>query len=272
MRTGRQIREELRERHPRLADALLATAGLAGLLAVLATIAVGVGLLLGAPGPADEAPTVDFGDEPAAVVANATKRLGYRDFTVEQWVRTVDYRDGGVSGSMVVRLAVESTRGQVRGRVQPANSFAVAGDRWVDSVFVADGAGWGRPRGATYWTRSPRAVDLTREALAFSNVSRDRLAAGNATVVENGSTYVVRVEPPDSSPAGVDRIRYVIARGDDPHLQMVRFVSERRFETTTRIVRVLDYREATAPRPADVPWTTVAEVRNRVVRGIGRLI
>lgn len=264
----------LRERYPRLEAAVVALAGFAGAVVLLAVLAVVVGFGLGSPGPAGPAPSVDFTDEPATVLAAATERLEHRDYTVEEWVRTVDHRDGSVSGALFYRVHVEATRGQVRGRVQPAGPYGdgAVGDRPVREIFAAGDAGWVRLRGVEYWQPSAVAANVSRDVSEGLNVSRERLAGETVTVVlDNETRFVATVERDAAADDGVDRVRYVIEKGPDPRLREVWYVSERRFETRTRVLRVLNYGEATAPRPADVPWTSVAELTTRVSRGLDRL-
>jgi hypothetical protein len=268
---------EIAERYPRVTNTAWLVAGLVGALWVLALGAVLLGLLVGAPGPTEPAPTVDFDDEPGAVLGAASERLDHRDFTVEEWVRTLDFRDGSVSGGRFFQLHVEHSRGQVRGTIRPASPYSTqgfVGEQPAEELFVADGAAWVRLRGQPYWQRSAPAANVTASLLAPLNVSRDQLADAEVTVVtDNETTWAAEVAASDApNVEDVGTVRYVVARGEDPHLQRIRIDRPGRLEARSRVIRVVRYEEARAIRPAGVPWTTVGELRERAVRGLGRLV
>lgn len=273
----RALRADLSRRYPRLATAGWLLTGLVGALWLLALVAVLVGLALGMPGPDDPAPSVDFDDEPAAVVATAARRLDHRDYTVEEWVRRIDRQTGGVSGGMFYRFHVENSRGQLRGTIQPAGpygSYGFVGEEPATEVFVADGAAWVRLQYREYWQRSAPAGNLTTEVLAPLNVTRERLDDATVSVVANNETVWVADVPAADAPGvdGAGTVRYVVARGEDPHLRQVRIERPGRLERETRVIRVTRYGETRAIRPEGVPWTTVGELHERAVRGLGRIL
>lgn len=275
-----RLRERVRDfpgRYPRLAAAKRTAVPVLGILALLVALAALVGFALGAPGPTDGPPAVDFDDDPAVVVAAASERLAHRNYTVESWVRSVDYRTGGVSGGQFYRLHVEAPRGQVRGRLRPAASYAdyeFLGDTHAREVFATDGAAWVKLAGQDYWQRSRPAGAFADDALAIANTSRRRLAAANLTVRRDNETVFV-AETTDPPAVGFDRagtVRYVVAKGPEPHLQQIRFDADEPTGRTTRLRRIVHYGETVAIRPAELPSTTVSEVGARVIRGWDRLL
>ncbi len=275
---GRRLpRSDSESRNSALGDVAWLVAGLAGALWLLALVGVVIGLLLGGPGPTGDPPTIDTADDPTAVLVAAADRLDHRGFTVEEWVRTVDYRDGSVSGGRFFRFDVERPRGQLRGEIRPAGPYSdhgFVGDEPVAELFVADGAAWVRLRESSYWQRSAPAANLTTQLLAPLNLSRERLADADLSVVaSNESTWIGEL-PIAQAPGvdgGVGTVRYVVALGEDPHLQEVRIHRPGRQESSTRLLRIVRYGQARAIRPADVPWTTVSELQRRAARGLDRL-
>lgn len=266
-----------REDYPRLATGLRALPAVVGLCWLLVAAAAIVGFGLGAPGPEGSAPAVDFDDTPAAIVADASQRLEYRNHTVESWVRTVDFRTGGVRGGQFYRLHVEPGRGQLRGDVRPASSYSdygFVGAGPVGAVFATEGAAWARIDGQSYWQRSDAAGALADDAREIANVSRERLVAANLTAVRDNATAFV-AETTDTAAVGFDDIgtvTYVVAKGEDPYLRQIRYDYGGPTERSTRLFRVVHYGDAVAVRPPDLPPTTVSEVWSRVVRGWGRLL
>lgn len=273
----RARRAELARRWPRAAAAVRASPTVLGVCVVLAAVAVLVGYGLGAPGPTGHQQTVDFDDDPAAVVAAASERLEHRPYTVESWTRRVDYRRGSVSGGRFYRLYVEPGRGQLRGGVQPTGAYgdySFRGDEAPVAIFATtDGPAWVRPADGSAWLQSPPAAALAADAREPANLTRERLADANLTVLAaNGTSYVAGTD--DTRAAGFEaasRVRFVVTRGENPHLREVRVVQRAPTAEATRLVRVVDRGEAVAVRPAGIPPTTVGETLVRIERGWRRL-
>lgn len=267
---------DLADRWPWLVTAGRAVPTVVGVCVLLAAIGVLVGYGLGGPAPTGSPPAVDFGDDPADVVADASERLTHRNHTLESWTRTVDYRRGSVGGGLFYRLHVEPSRGHVRGRVQPAGAYGnygFLGDVSPEEIYAAQGTAWVRPAGDGDWLRSPPAAALAADARETSNLSRERLVAADLTVIaDNETRYVAGTT--DARAAGFDdagSVRYVVAKGEDPHLREIRHVRDAPTGQSTRLVRVVNYGETVAIRPLGLPPTTVSELAARTTRGWGRL-
>lgn len=270
--------EELAQRWPQVATAVRRGSHLLGICVVFVAVAVLVGYAFGAPGPTGPPPTVDFDGEAAAVVADASERLEYRPYTVESWTKRVDYRHGSVSGGRFYRLHVEPSRGQLRGSLQPAagyGDYGFRGGEAPEAIFATvDGPAWVRPANAGAWLQSPPAAALAADARKPANLSRERLADANLTVLaENETSFVAGTA--DTRTAGFETagsVRFVVAKGENPHLREVRIVQRSPTAQATRLLRVVDRGETVAVRPVGIPPTTVGETLARIERGWSRLL
>lgn len=264
-------------RYPRLATAGWVLAGLCGLLWLLVLSLVVVGLVLGGPGPDAAPPGVDFDESPEKVVADATEQLGYHDFTVEHWFRRTDHKSGRVTGGIRYRFHFELSRGQLRGKIWPARGVSngtTRPDQPSHEVFVVPGAAWVTPQERDYWQRT--SARFPQGTPRVVGIPPERIGRANLTVVTNNETTFVATGGPEAvSTLGLGRngtVRFVVTKEQDPHLVKWRYRNEERLESYTRVIRILNYGEATAPRPEDVPWTTVDELGVRAIRGLTDLL
>lgn len=210
------------------------------------------------------------------VVENATRRLAHRDYVLEFGLRTRNHTTGNRSAVPYARVSYENSADRLHARIWP-NRFR--DDRPMETgpprrVWVhRDGPGWISPPGESGW--HPSSDPLFHERRPDDPLTNYVIDRGNLTVrTDNATHYVVVGRDPGRT---VDRdleafrLTVVVAKRPDPHLVSATATREFPRAITHERFAVVQYRNATAPRPKRVPSTTIEEIVGRAAAGIDRL-
>lgn len=263
-------------------------AGVLGTAVLLATTLAVVGFIAGGPTDYGEPPSVDSGEPPGEVAADALAQLAHRDHATERWLSARNHSTDQVRGGVVWRVSVEHSERRIRMTswgtatlgADPGETVTPDRTPGVELFGNANYYRWQRQPGDGTWSRvftGGMNYDRTR-FLPVESVAP--LREGSWTVAtENDSALVVRSDDASVTSAFSTIYRFrqnatatvVVSKGADPVVRRVTLRNDTGRVTQSETFVVREVGPATAPRPEPAPPVSVTETLARVAVGLERL-